>query len=205
VAVGATIPPSGTPRTAPYAPVPSSQLSGLVLAPPLPGTEEGSGQAAEVPGVAPPLPDPAQGPGWAEESLVSPHTLKCLPSGTSRTAPSAPVPSPQLSGLVPAPPLPGHEEGPGQAADAPGLAPPLPGPSHGPRRVEEAPVPPHTRRSPIASLAASKYFRQTASFMVVRPALPPLRPLGRPHARRDPSNGPSGPRPRAPTGPTGGG
>jgi len=96
-AVDATIQQPGTRQTsrAPSAPSSSSLLSGLASVGLCPGPPAGGESVA----VGAPIP----------------------PSGTSRTAPSTPVPLSQLSGLVPAPPLPGPEEYPGQAAESPKL------------------------------------------------------------------------------------
>jgi len=93
-----------------------------------------------------------------------------------------------------APSPPGPDQGPGRAAEASGVAPPLPGPVHGPGRAEEAPISPHTRREPIASPAVCEYFGEKGALKFAHPP----HPLGPPY-------GPSGPRSRAPTSPTGGG
>jgi len=54
------------------------------------------------------------------------------------------------------------------------VAKPLPGPEHGPGRAEEAPVCPQPRSGPIASPAASEYFRQKGALKFAHPPHPPL-------------------------------
>jgi len=122
--------------------------------------------------------------------------LSCLwtffiyPSSPDK-APSAPVPSSQLSGLVPTPRLPDPEDAPGQSAEAPGVAQPLPGPSHGPWRVKEAPVyftpsPPHTRTSPVSPLQPPRFYGKRSLLCLPAHHSRPSHPTGHLHTRRNP-------------------
>jgi len=205
-AAGAAHPPLGRPlalRGAPCCPPqPHHQPPLRPAAPPPPGLADGPGRSTEARGVAPPLPGPVQGPGQAAEAAGSPISSESNFLVCNFSIYGACARAPKVSPLgAAAPPLPGPAEGPGQAAEAPGTAQPLPGPEHGPGLAEEAPVSPHTRRGPIASSAASEYFWHKGAPKLAHPPHPPIA-APRTSSRPWP-HGPSGPRPRALTGPTG--